>query len=96
MIQAAGGLAQEVPVSGACEALAFPRSSLYRARQPRTDTRKRPQLSSPRALGQAGKEAVYTVLNSERLQDGPPCQVCNAPGRGSLPLFHQHHVLRFA
>ena len=75
MIQAAEALAQEVPVSCACEALAFPRSSLYRARQPRTDTKKPPRPSPPRALSQAEKDAVYTVLNGERFQDSPPRQV---------------------
>jgi putative transposase len=75
MIQAAEALAQEVPVSCACEALAFPRSSLYRARQPRTDTKKPPRPSPPRALSQAEKDAVYTVLNGKRFRDSPPRQV---------------------
>ena len=75
MIQAAQALAQEVPVSCACEALAFPRSSLYRARQLRTDRQKQPRPSPPRALSQDEKETVYSVLNSERFQDSPPRQV---------------------
>ena len=75
MIQAAEALAQEVPVSCACEALEFPRSSLYRARQPRTDGQKQPRPSPPRALSQIEKETVHKVLNSERFQDSPPRQV---------------------
>jgi putative transposase len=75
VIQATEALAQEVPVSCACEALEFPRSSLYRARQPRTDRRKQPRPSPPRALSRAEKEAVHTVLNDERFQDSPPRQV---------------------
>ena len=75
MIQAAEALAQEMPVSHACTALAFPRSSLYRARQPHSDTKKQPRPSPSRALSQAEKETVHTALNSERFQDCPPRQV---------------------
>ena len=48
MIQSTEALAQVVPVTRACQALGFPRSSLYRARQPKPakkqrDGRRRPE-----------------------------------------------------
>lgn len=75
MIQAVEALAQEIPVSCACKALEFPRSSLYRARQPRTNGQKQPRPSPPRALSHAEKETVHKELNSERFQDSSPRQV---------------------
>jgi putative transposase len=75
MIQATGALAKKVPVSRACEALGFPRSSLYRAHQPRPETEKQPRPTPPRALSQAEKDTVRVVLNDARFQDHSPRQV---------------------
>lgn len=75
MIQATGALAKKVPVSHACEALGFPRSSLYRAHQPRLETEKQPRPTPPRALSQAEKDTVRAVLNNARFQEDSPRQV---------------------
>ena len=83
MIQAAEQLAESVSVSAACQALGVPRSSLYRARQPKKARQPRPTperalspwASGPRALSQEEKDQVRQVLNSERFQDSVPRQV---------------------
>ena len=66
-------LAGEVGVAVACRALAVPRSSFYRARQPKQEPQVRPM--PPRALSQAEKAHVRDTLNSERFQDSSPRQV---------------------
>ena len=73
MIQAAEQLAESVSVSAACQALGVPRSSLYRARQPKKARQPRP--TPERALSQEEKVQVRQVLNSERFQDSAPRQV---------------------
>ena len=73
MIQAAEQLAESVSVSAACQALGVPRSSLYRARQPKKECQPRP--TPERALSQEEKAQVRQVLNSERFQDSAPRQV---------------------
>jgi len=73
MIQAAEQLAESVSVSAACQALGVPRSSLYRARQPKKARQPRP--TPERALSQEEKDQVRQVLNSERFQDSAPRQV---------------------
>ena len=73
MIQAAEQLAESVSVSAACQALGVPRSSLYRARQPKKARQPRP--TPERALSQEEKVQVRRVLNSERFQDSAPRQV---------------------
>jgi len=75
MIAAIEALAAKIPVTQACKSLGFPRSSLYRTRQPRPKREKRPRPASPRALSQTEKETVGNVLNSERFQDRAPHQV---------------------
>jgi putative transposase len=75
MIQATGALAKKVSVSRACEALGFPRSSLYRAHQPRPEIEKQSRPTPPRALSQAEKDTVRAVLNNARFQDNSPRQV---------------------
>lgn len=75
MIQAVEALAQTVPVTRACDALGFPRSSLYRSRQQRAETGPRSRPTPARALSQAEKETVRSTLNSERFQDCSPYQV---------------------
>jgi putative transposase len=73
MIEAAEELGKKVGVSQACRALGVPRSSLYRARQPKPATSPRPTPS--RALGAEEREAVRAVLNSERFWDSAPREV---------------------
>ena len=75
MIQATEALARAVPVTRACEALGYPRSSLYRSRQPQPK-RKEPNRPTPaRALSTAERAKVRDLLHSERFQDSSPYQV---------------------
>ena len=73
MIDQAEQLGQQLSVSSACQALGVPRSSLYRARQPQPPQAARPRPE--RALSEADKAEVRTVLNSDRFQDCAPRQV---------------------
>jgi len=68
-------LAEKIPVSRACDALDYPRSSLYRQRRP--PVKKEPCLrpTPPRALSPEEKTEVLAVLYSERFQDQAPHQV---------------------
>jgi len=66
-------LAEHTSVSAACQALGVPRSSFYRARQPKKEPQTRP--TPKRALSQAEKTEVRQTLNSERFQDSSPRQV---------------------
>ena len=72
-MNAANQLAEHVSVSAACEALSVPRSSFYRARQPKRDPKPRP--TPERALKPEEQEQVLQVLNSERFQDCAPREV---------------------
>ena len=64
-------------VTTACAALAVPRSSLYRSRQPlAVAVAAPPSRPGPsRALSESEKAQVREVLNSERFQDQPPREV---------------------
>jgi len=73
MIQAAEELGEVIGISAACQALSVPRSSLYRARQPKKDPSPRP--TPPRALSPEEKAEVRAVLNSERFCDWAPREV---------------------
>jgi putative transposase len=73
MIATAESLATTSGVSAACEVVGVPRSSFYRARQPKIIPAPRP--SPARALTPAEREAVRQVLNSERFVDQAPRQV---------------------
>jgi putative transposase len=73
MIQIAEDLGQHVGVKRACEELGVPRSSLYRARQPKREPVPRPKPA--RALSADERLAVRDVLNSERFVDSAPRQV---------------------
>lgn len=73
MRQAAEELAPSVGVSRACQVLGVPRSSLYRARQPKPAPKPRPKPK--RTLSEQERAEVRSVLNSERFQDSPPRQV---------------------
>ncbi len=72
-MQSAEQLGQRIGVQVACAALIVPRSSLYRARRPRSK-RTSPKIS-PRAFSQAEKITVRQELNSERFQDRAPREV---------------------
>jgi putative transposase len=66
-------LGQRIGRVAACESLAVPRSSLYRARQPQPPVKPRP--TPARALSPEERRAVREGLNSERFQDSVPRQV---------------------
>jgi putative transposase len=73
MLGMAEELAETVGVSQACRSLGVPRSSFYRARQPRAAPPARP--TPPRALSAAEKAEVRAELNSERFCDAAPREV---------------------
>jgi putative transposase len=76
MIEAAEGLAEQVGVSAACQALGVPRSSFYRMRASREkQAEPAPRPKPPRALSDEEKQQVRNVLNSKRFQDQSPRQV---------------------
>lgn len=75
MIQSTESLAQVVPVTRACEALGYPRSSLYRSRRPKPPTKQRKRPPPARALSKSERIEVRELLNSERFQDNSPHQV---------------------
>ena len=72
-MQLAQQLVQHIGVSQACQQLGVPRSTLYRARQPKPATKPRP--TSARALSLEERTEVHQLLNSERFQDDAPRQV---------------------
>ena len=72
-MKAAEKLCESTTVSAACESLGVPRSSFYRARQPKREPKPRP--TPERALSQEEREQVRQTLNSERFQDSAPRQV---------------------
>jgi putative transposase len=72
-MKAANQLSGCVGVTSACQALGVPRSSFYRARQPKRDPKPRP--TPERALKPEEKEQVLQMLNSERFQDSAPRNV---------------------
>lgn len=66
MIEAFDALRSGLAVSTACQALGVPRSSLYRARQRRSESiRTRRRVRPPLALSGAEREGVLAVLNME-------------------------------
>jgi putative transposase len=73
MIEIAETLAKTSGVSGACELVGVPRSSLYRTRQPKTAPTPRP--TPARALTPAERNEVRQLLNSDRFVDQAPRQV---------------------
>jgi putative transposase len=73
MMQASEQLSQLAGVTVACQALGVPRSSFYRARQPKKEAQPRP--TPQRALSGEEKVQVRQILNSERFQDRSPRQV---------------------
>lgn len=75
MRAATEALSTQIPVTRACEALAFPRSSLYRARRPPVKKELVTRSTPARALQPEEKETVRDLLNSERFCDRSPYQV---------------------
>jgi len=91
----AESLAEQVGVSRACAALNVPRSTLYRARQPRPEPTPRPTPSH--ALSAAERAEVREVLNSARFMDQAPRQVYAAlldEGRYLASVSTMYRVLR--
>jgi len=68
-------LAETVGVCAACQALAVPRSDLYRNRQVVELPSTLERAVSPRALQPTEKAEVRQVLNSDRFQDQTPREV---------------------
>lgn len=75
MRAATEALATQIPVSRACDALAFPRSSLYRTRRPPVKEEPATRPRPARALKPQEKETVRDLLNSKRFCDRSPYQV---------------------
>lgn len=73
MIEAAEALGEDMGVLQACRALSVPRSSIYRARQPKAEPAPRP--TPDRALSDEEKAEIRAVLNSERFCDSSPREV---------------------
>ena len=73
MIVAAERLGQQIGIAAACQKLGVPRSSLYRARQPKPAAKARP--TPARALSPEERAEVRKILSSERFQDSAPRQV---------------------
>ena len=72
-MKAAEQLSEHTSISAACDSLGVPRSSFYRARQPKSEPKPRP--TPERALTAEEKEQVRQTLNSARFQDSAPRQV---------------------
>lgn len=75
MIAAIETLAQSIPVSQACAAFGFPRSQLYRNRQPQPVGEKAPRPSPARSLSPVERATVRDLLESERFIDQSPYEV---------------------
>jgi len=73
MIETAESLALTIGVSAACEMVGVPRSSFYRARQPKTPPTPRP--TPARSLTPEERNEVRHLLNSDRFVDQAPRQV---------------------
>jgi len=76
MKEVIASMGDTVPVKQLCAALGFPRSTLYRRRQPAAAPAPvQEPRQSPRALSATEKVTVREVLNSERFADLAPRQV---------------------
>jgi putative transposase len=73
MMTTAESLTSTLGVTQACDLLGIPRSSFYRARQPKAEPAPRP--SPARALRPDERNEVHQLLNSERFVDLAPRQV---------------------
>ena len=68
-------LAAKIGVKSACEALAVPRSRVYRERQGQALPEQKVQISLEPALSSEERVEVREMLNSERFMDKAPRQV---------------------
>ena len=68
-------LAEQMPVSRACEALGFARGSFYRHQRPRASGVKAPRPTPARALTPKERTTVRELLDSERFADQSPYEV---------------------
>jgi putative transposase len=73
MIATTEQLAPTLGLATACDILQVPRSSIYRARQPKPAPR--PTAEPVRALSEAERDTVHETLNSERFADQAPREV---------------------
>jgi putative transposase len=91
------GLAPQVGLVKACEALWVPRSSFYRTAKPaaRPPASARPGKPSPRALSLAEKGSVFSLLNSDRFQDQAPREVYATLLDEGLYVCHWRSMYRF-
>lgn len=64
-----------VPLSRACDALGFPRATMYRLRRPPSARVARRAPSPPRRLTDAEREQVLGVLHEPEFADQPPREV---------------------
>jgi putative transposase len=91
------GMGDTVPVKQLCAALGFPRSTLYRLRQPVAAPASAQELrQSPRALSATERAMVREVLNSERFADLAPRQVYATrldEGEYSCSISTMHRIL---
>jgi putative transposase len=74
MLAATEALSAQIPVTRACDALAFPRSSLYRAQQSAAKNEPVARPTPARALEPEEETVVRDLLNSERFCDHSPYQ----------------------
>jgi putative transposase len=75
MTAAIEALAQNMPVSQACAVFDFPRSGLYRSRQPKRMVAKSPRPTPARALSPGERAVVRDLLDSEPFADHSPYEV---------------------
>jgi len=92
MISTATSLASTTGVTAACELVGVPRSSFYRARQPKAEAVARP--TPARALTPAERNEVRQLLNSERFVDQAPRQVYATLLDEELYLCHWRTMYR--
>lgn len=101
MMSTSQQLAAHIGVSAACQSLGVPRSSYYRAQQPKQETRPRP--TPHQALSVEEKSKVREILNSERFQDCAPRQVyatlmdggiCHCSWRTMYRILDEHQEVR--
>jgi putative transposase len=74
-MNATAELSRSVGTAPACQALAVPRASFYRWRQPAAEPPPRPRKPSPRSLSPQERQQVLDLLHAPQFVDQPPAQV---------------------
>jgi len=92
MMKTTETFAKNLGLAAACNMLGVPRSSLYRARQPKAEAKPRPRPK--RALTADDKTKVHQVLNSERFVDLAPRQVYASLLDDDIYLCHWRTMYR--